>query len=222
MSTEVVCVSPEMLAADLAQLFVDRGVSTVAVLDSEGKLQGIVTEADLIRRLADEDERPRKGWLAFLWDSPHAGAERYARSHAAKAGELMTREVVAVGPADSAAHIARLMEEHGIRRIPVTEGGRLLGLINRADLVRALVSVLGERSTPRSDEEIRQAVLEEVNREEWAKQLRVDVQVRQGVVMYFGVNHSEATSRALRVLAENIPGVRDVVDNTVEVPVMLS
>jgi CBS domain-containing protein len=219
MATEVVTVPLAMRAAALARLFVDRSVSTVAVLDPSGALKGIVTESDLIRRLADEDEKPRRIWLAALLDAPNSQAVRYARSHAATAGELMTTQVITVQPGASAAHIARLMEEHNIRRVLVTEGERLVGLVSRADLVRSLVSPLGEPGR-QSDEDVRRGVLEAMKRESWARKLDTAVSIRSGVVEFSGFYHSEATSHALRVLAENVPGVTAVVDNTIPLPVM--
>src|SRR3954452_1363118 len=138
-TTEVATMPPETPVAAITRMFADRSVSAVAVTDAAGTLLGIVTESDLIRRLADEDERP-SGWLARLFDSPNAKAERYARSHGVNAGEVMTGRVVMAGPEDSAAHLARLMEEHKVRRVLVTEGGRVLGLVSRSDLVRALVA----------------------------------------------------------------------------------
>jgi CBS domain-containing protein len=222
MTAEVITVSPETRAAELAQIFVGRGVSTVAVVDPAGRLQGIVTESDLIRRLADEDEQPRKGWLARQLEAPNAGAERYARRHAATAGELMARQVVTIRPEDSAAHAARLMEEHKIRRVLVTDREKILGVVSRADLVRALVAPLGNTSQTHSDEDVRRAVLAEMERETWARQLGTGVTVRNGVVEFSGFHHSEATSRALRVLAENIPGVTGVVDSTIPPPIMFA
>jgi CBS domain-containing protein len=222
MTGEVVTVLPETRAAELAEIFVSRGVSTVVVVDPEGRLQGIVTESDLIRRLADEDEQPRKGWLARQLEAPNAGAERYVRRHAATAGELMAREVITIRPEDSAAHAARLMEEHKIRRVLVWDQGRILGVVSRADLVRALVAPLGEARQDRSDEGIRGAVLAGMERESWARQLGTGVTVRNGVVEFSGFHHSEATSRALRVLAENIPGVTRVVDSTIPPPIMFA
>jgi CBS domain-containing protein len=221
-TAEVVTVSPESRAADIARMIADRGVSTVAVVDQLGALLGIVTESDLIRRLADEDEQPRKSWLASLLEGPNVSAERYARSHAATAGELMTREVVTVHPGERAAHIAHLMEEHNIRRVLVMEQGRLIGLVSRADLVRAVMVPIGAASRAHSDEDIRRAVLAEMRREPWASKLDTAVAVQDGVVEFSGMYHSEATSRALRVLAENVPGVREVVDSTVPPPVMFA
>ena len=97
LNAEVAKVPPETPVAAIARMFADRGLSAVAVTDTAETLLGIVTEFDLIRRLADEDERP-SGWLARLFDSSGAKAERYARSHGVNAGEVMTRHVVTAGP----------------------------------------------------------------------------------------------------------------------------
>ena len=222
MQTEVVTVPPTMRAAELARMFADRGVSTVAVVDPLGALQGIVTESDIIRRLADEDGQLHKGWLTRFLEGPDARAIRYARSHAATAGELMSRQVVAVQPSESAAHIAHLMEEHKIRRVLVAEAGKVLGLVSRADLVRALVGTMSDPSGEHSDEEIRRALLAEMKREPWSSRLNTGVSVTDGVVEFSGFHHSDATSRALRVLAGNVPGVKEVVDNTVPLPVVFA
>ncbi|MFC7739576.1 CBS domain-containing protein [Roseomonas sp. GCM10028921] len=220
MDPEVTAVPPGVPAADLARMFADRGISTVAVVDPGGALQGIVTEADLIRRLTDEDERPRAGWLARLLANPNVAAERYARSHGGTAGDLMTKEVVTVGPEDSAAHIARLMEEHKIRRVLVTAGGKVLGMVNRSALVRALIEPASGSLKDLSDEDIRQAVLAALRREQWANTGNIAVGVRDGVVEFSGFRHSETVSHALRVLAQNVPGVKQVVDRTLARPVV--
>jgi len=201
-------------------MFADRGISTVAVVGPEGGLLGIVTEADLIRRLTDEDERPRAGWLARLLGNPNIAAEQYVRSHGRTAGDLMTREVVTVGPEDSAAHIARLMDEHKIRRVLVMEGGKLIGLVSRPSLLRALIEPTKGLPTGLSDEDIRRAVLAAMRREEWATTGNIAVGVRDGVVEFSGFRHSETVSRALRVLAEGVPGVKQVVDRTLARPVV--
>ena len=163
--------------------------------------------------MADEDERP-SGWLARLFDSSGAKAERYARSHGVNAGEVMTKRLVTADPEESAAHVARLMEEHKVRRVLVTEGGRLLGLVSRSDLVRALVV---QQQTPEgdlSDERIHRAVLDAMQSESWVDTARTAVHVQNGVVEFYGFSRSEAVSRALCVLAENVPGVKGVVDRT--------
>jgi CBS domain-containing protein len=213
MTTEVVKVPPETPVAAIARMFADRGISAVSVTDNTGTLLGIVTESDLIRRLADEDQRPT-GWFARLFDNPVGKAERYARSHGVNAGEVMTARVITVGPDESAAHIARLMEEHNVRRVLVTEGGKLLGIVGRSDLVRALVTPEQTPEGELSDERIRRAVVAAMQRESWADTLHTAVDVRDGVVEFFGFSRSDTVSRALRVLAENVPGVKGVVDHT--------
>ena len=213
LTTEVAKVPPETPVSAIARMFADRGISAVAVTDAADSLLGIVTESDLIRRLADEDERP-SGWLARLFDNAGTKAERYARSYGVNAGEVMTGRVVTAGPEDSAAHLARLMEEHKVRRVVVTEGGRVLGLISRSDLVRALVAQQQAPESDLSDDRIHRAVLDAMRRESWADTIRTAVHVRNGVVEFYGFSRSEAVSRALCVLAENVPGVKRVVDHT--------
>jgi len=215
MTAEVVTSPPETPVAALVRLFTDRGVSAVPITDTSGTLLGIVTERDLIRRLADEDERPT-GWLARLTDRPNAMADRYARSHGAIAREVMTERVVTVAPDASASHVAHLMEQHGIRRVLVVERGRLLGMVTRTDLLRTLMAGRPPEGEV-SDERIRGAM----QRESWADTLHVTVDVRGGEVEFYGFSRSASVQRALRVLAENVPGVKRVVDNTQQLHTLL-
>jgi CBS domain-containing protein len=191
----------------------------VPVTDAQGMLHGIVTEADLIRRLAgEEDAAP--GWFASLFADPATQADRYARTHGVTAEEIMTRPVVTVGPDETAAHIARLIEERNIRRVVVAEDGRLKGIVSRADLLRALVAPPAEEAEL-SDERIRRAVMAAMKKEPWADTFYTLVEVKDGVVEFHGFQRSDAARRALRVLAENVPGVRTVVDNTQNMPMYL-
>jgi CBS domain-containing protein len=213
LTTDVATVTPDTPVAAIARMFADRGISAAAVTDADGTLLGIVTESDIIRRLADEDEQP-SGWIARLLESPAAKAERYARSHGVKAGAVMTTELVTVGPEESAAHVAHLMEEHHIRRVLVTQNGRLVGMVTRSDLVRALVSQQLQVAGEPSDEEIHRAVVDEMRKAPWADAALIAVHVKDGTVEFFGYSPSASVSRALRVLAENVPGVKAVVEPT--------
>jgi CBS domain-containing protein len=127
---------------------------------------------------------------------------------------VMTGRVVTAGPEESAAHIARLMEEHKVRRVLVTEGGRVLGLVSRSDLVRALVAQQQAPEGDLSDERIHRAVLDAMRRESWADTVHTAVHVQNGMVEFYGFSRSEVVGRALCVLAENVPGVKGVVDHT--------
>lgn len=219
MTPDVVTVPPETPVLAVARLLADRGISAAPVVDAQGQVVGVVTEADLIRRLAGEEDRPA-GWLASLFSNQERDAERYARTHGVTARDLMTAEVVAVDPDTLASHVAHLMEERGIRRVLVTQEGRLKGIVSRADLLRALVAPPAEQGEL-SDDRIRRAVLAAMKKEPWADTFYTMVEVRDGMVEFHGFSRSAAVQRGLRVLAENVPGVKGVVDNTQPMPAYL-
>lgn len=219
MTAEVVTVPPETPAIAVARLLADRGISAVPVVDGEGRLKGIVTEADLIRRLAGEEDKPAS-WFAGLFTGPEHGAERYARTHGVTAADIMTEAVVTVDPDTPATTVARLMEERGVRRLLVTTDGRLRGLVSRADLLRALVAP-PPASEGLSDDRIRRAVIAAMKKEPWADTFYTVVDVKDGVVEFHGFGRSPEVQRGLRVLAENVPGVKGVVDNTQPMPIYL-
>jgi CBS domain-containing protein len=219
MTPDVVTVPPETPVVAVARLLAERGISAVPVLDKGGALQGIVTEADLIRRLAGQEDAPR-GWFSSLFADPGEEAERYARTHGVTARDIMTQTVVTVGEDATAAHIAHLMEDGHIRRVLVVSDGRLRGIVSRADLLRALVTppaVEGELS----DDRIRRAVLAAMRKEPWADTFYTMVEVKDGVVEFHGFSRTDAVKRGLRVLAENVPGVKGVIDSTQPMPVYL-
>ncbi len=216
MTPEVVTVPPETPVISIARLLADRGISAVPVVDALGALRGIVTEADLIRRLAGEVDRPAS-WLASFFSNQARDADRYARTHGVTAADIMTAKVVSVDPDALASSIAALMEEQGIRRVLVVQDGRLRGLVSRADLLRALVAPPQEEGAI-SDDRIRRAVLAAMRREPWADTFYTLVDVRDGVVEFHGFSRSAAVQRGLRVLAENVHGVKGVVDNTQPMP----
>ena len=115
MTPDVVTVPPETPVMAIARLLADRGISAVPVVDAAGKVLGIVTEADLIRRLAGEEDKPAS-WFGSLFSDPASQAERYARTHGVTARDLMTEAVVSVTPDTTAAHVAHVMEDKKVRR----------------------------------------------------------------------------------------------------------
>ncbi len=220
MTPDVVTVPPETPVVAVARLLAERGISAVPVLDAKGAVLGVVTEADLIRRLAGEEDEP-PGFFARLFGDPGAAAERYARTHGVTAADVMTEHVVSVAPDATAQHIAHVMEQQGIRRVLVMQEGRLAGIVSRADLLRALVSPPAGEGGELADERIRRAVLAAMRKESWADTFYTLVEVEGGIVTFHGFARSEQVARGLRVLAETVPGVKGVVDNTQPVPVYL-
>lgn len=219
MTPDVVTVPPETPVMAMARLLADRGISAVPVVDAAGKVLGIVTEADLIRRLAGEEDRP-SSWFGALFADPASQAERYARTHGVTARDLMTEKVVSVAPDTTAAHIAHMMEEQKIRRVVVVDGDKLKGIVSRADLLRALVAP-PHVEAELSDERIRRAVMAAMKKEPWTDTFYTMVEVKDGTVTFHGFRRSDTVQKALRVLAENVPGVKVVQDDTQPMPVFI-
>lgn len=220
MTTDVLTVPPGMPVEVLARLLAERHVSGVPVVEgATGALLGLVTEADLLHRLADPGG-DRGGFFAALFRDPDRLAERYARAHGTTARDVMTPAPLASVAEDTpAAEIAKVLDARGVRRVPVLRDGKLVGIVSRADLLRAVLQALrpaehGAASDARIEHEIRGRMREEP----WADTHWASVQVRDGVVELHGFCRSDAVRRALRVLAEQVAGVRRVEDLMEEMP----
>ncbi|MDJ0388805.1 CBS domain-containing protein [Roseomonas sp. E05] len=216
MTQDVVTVPEDMAVAGVARVLAEAGISAVLVTDGEHRLLGIVAELDLIRGLSEEDAAPQ-GWLASLFADRRGLAERYARVHGLRAGDVMTRHVATVSEAAPAEAIAWLMEEKGIRSVPVVTGdGRLCGIVSRSDLLRAVLAAAPAVESPQGtlDARIQRDILEAMRQQPWADLRRISVEVRNGVVRLEGYHRSPEAQHAARILAERIEGVEAVEDQT--------
>ncbi len=193
-------------------------VSGLPVLDSSGALVGILTEGDLLRR-AETGTEPRQSWWRALLLGTQRLAEQYVHAHARRVDEVMTRGVVAVAPSTALSEVVVLMESRGIKRLPVVEDGRVVGIVSRADLLRALERLLESTqppdSAPRQDSELRRRLLRQLDAQRWVPASLVDVAVKDGQVELRGFILNEGQREALRVLVENTSGVRGVSDKLV-------
>jgi CBS domain-containing protein len=193
-------------------------ISGLPVTDGDGKIIGILTEGDLLRRAETGTERHRSRWLEFLL-GPGRLASDYVDAHARKVGEIMTSDVAVVGPSDDLADVVHLMEKRHVKRVPVVENGKLVGIVSRADLVRALVCKLTDEGLSRaviaSDADIQKAVVAIIENEPWGPRFCVDVVVEDAVVQLFGTITDDRERSALVVAAENAPGVKAVRDHLV-------
>jgi len=224
MTTDVITVDPDMTVQDLAKLLAERGISGAPVVDASGRLVGIVSEGDLLHRAeigtARRHRERRRSW--WLDDFASDLARDYIRSHGRTVKDIMTRGVVTVTEATDLGEVAALLEAKRIKRVPVTRDGKVIGIITRANLVRALAST---KSTPPpqgedDDRTIRARILAELGREEWAKVWPEDIIVRDRVVHFWlSSDEPEEKKQALRVAAETIPGVRAVEEHVVPAPV---
>jgi CBS domain-containing protein len=213
MSRHVLTVPPDARVELAAGFMLDQHIGGLPVCGPDGRLVGIVTESDLLRRAETGTERHRPRWLEFVL-GPGKLAEEYAHSHARRVEEVMTRDVATAGPRDSLEHVVGLMERKRIHRVPVLDGDRLVGIVTRADLMRALLSAGREMAPgPASDEQIRVRMWDELERQPWATPGMLHVLVRDGVVTLSGGVPDPRQIDALRVMAQNIPGVREVKDD---------
>lgn len=211
MTRQVISVPPDMPVLAVARLLADRGISGVPVTDSMRTLLGIVSEADLIRRLSSSDA-PEGGLLRRLFYDRDRAAQDYAQAHGATAQDIMTRNPVTATETMSAEHAAHLIEEHHIRRLPVVQDGMLVGIVTRADLLRALLAPASDTS----DGAIRAALQAEMARLPWADAPYVTFTVRNGVVTFYGFCHSPAVREGLAAIAAGVPGVKGVQDRITE------
>jgi signal-transduction protein with cAMP-binding, CBS, and nucleotidyltransferase domain len=145
-------------------------------------------------------------------------AADYIKSHARRVEDVMTREVVSVGELASLGEIAELMETKRIKRVPVVHDGKIVGIVSRADLLQVLASGGAASASEDNDRLIRDRLLAELRRQEWASSLESNVVASDGVVHFWGTVGSDEERRALRVVAENIPGVLGIEDHTIARP----
>jgi CBS domain-containing protein len=145
-------------------------------------------------------------------------AAEYIKSHARRLANIITRDVVSVTELATLGEIADLMQTRCIKRVPVLHDGKLVGIVSRADLLRVLASGDAYSSDDDRDGPIRSRLLADLRKQRWANCSESDVVVSDGVVHFWGVVGSEEERRALRVAAENTPGVRGVEDHTISGP----
>ncbi|HEU0154510.1 MAG TPA: CBS domain-containing protein [Stellaceae bacterium] len=215
MSRAPITVGRDASVREAIRLMLDNRVSGLPVVGEAGELLGILTEGDLLRRSETGTERRHRSWLDYLL-GPGRMADEYVRSHGRKVDEIMTHEVVSVGGDASLAEIVELMERRHIKRVPVVEREILIGIVSRADLIAALGRALDrEVSAVVGDDDIRERVLAELGKVPWAPRTGLSVTVENGVVELNGVIFDEKEREALRVAAENVPGVKAVEDRLV-------
>lgn len=215
MTVGVTTVPPDASVTEAARLMVEHGISGLPVVDTRGQLVGIVTEGDFLRRAETGTERKRPRWLRFLL-GPGRLANEYVHSHARKIQEVMTPDVITVSQTTPLQDVVTVMERHRIKRVPVLGGEKLVGIISRANLVQALARLAEEASPSRPDDEaMRTQILNDLNRERWTPRDSLNVIVRNGVAELWGVIRDERERQAIKVVAENVPGIRTVRDHLV-------
>jgi CBS-domain-containing membrane protein len=188
----------------------DNNVSGVPVVDDEGRLLGIISEGDLMRRT-----ELCSGATASQPDARLAAddiAAAYVKRCSWRVGDAMTADPVTIDEDASVARVAKILQERGIKRVPVTRNGELVGIVSRRDLLQAILSA-PQDNMPAGDEAIRRSVLVRLGENTGLEGLDVTATVSDGVVHLWGKVETAGCRRAARLLAENVRGVRGVVEH---------
>jgi CBS domain-containing protein len=219
MQARDVMVSPVITAGkhatvrEVANILLRKRISAVPVVDNADKVVGIVTESDLMHRAEAGTERAYSWWLHFLTDDATIAAD-YVKSHAAKVQDVMTSDVVTAAPETPLDEIATLLEERRIKHVPiVNKDGNLVGIVSRANLIQAVASARPKLEVTLPDSTIRQQLLAELKKHSWAHTHHLSVTVTNGIVDLWGYAESGEERKAIRVIAEAIPGVTGINDH---------
>lgn len=212
MVSPVITVTPHSSVKDLANLLIEKRISAVPVVDSEGRLVGMVSEGDLMHRAEAGTEREHSWWLRMIVGEKALAAD-YIKSHTHKVADIMRRQIIAAAPETPLNEIAILMEQNGVKRVPVVHKGQLVGIVTRANLVQAVATEPPELDVSLSDSTIREKLLEYLKAQPWAHTDQLTVTVKDGIVSLWGIARSQPERKAICVAAETIPGVRAVRDN---------
>jgi CBS domain-containing protein len=222
MTSEVITVDEDASVQSVAKLMVKHGISAVPVVDKYKRVIGMVSEGDLLHRAETGTERRRSWWLEMMASTNQLAGE-YLKSHSGRVKDVMTRDVISVTDTTPVADIAVLLETNRIKRVPILRDGKLVGIVSRANLVRALAMTINEPASgdETDDRTIRDKLLAELKAQKWAEVSPANITVKDGVVHLWSSYFSEQEKRALVVAAETIAGVRRVEDHMRPVPAYL-
>jgi CBS-domain-containing membrane protein len=208
MTRDVITVRPETSIGEAAQLMTTHGVSGLPVIDERGAVVGILSEGDLILRQKQRERAP--WWRSFFADGERLARE-YQKAVGTTAGEVMTRSVLCVSPDLSIEAAASILDARRIRRLPVMANGRLVGIVSRGDLIKAVANGVGPDTSPApSDAQLVREMKERIARESWVSHRGILVQSKERVLSLWGLVNSEAEKSALETMARAIKGVRGV------------
>jgi len=209
MTSDVLMVSPRAPLRDVAKAMLSRHISALPVVDDSGRLVGIVSEGDLYRRAETGTGRRRSWWLE-LFSSEDSRARNYLKEHGHRVEDAMTQRVISVEESVPVTEIAETLDLHRIKRVPVMRGDRLVGIVSRADLIRAMLRADESDEVSKSDGAIRAAFEKALKAESWVGDWYLNFSVKNGIVKIVGFVGSDEQVRALRSMAEGIRGVKQV------------
>ncbi|HET6308468.1 MAG TPA: CBS domain-containing protein [Rhodopila sp.] len=215
MTRHCITIAPDATVEQAVQIMLGRHISGVFVADHAGELAGVITEGDLLRRDELGTQRHRPWWLRMLI-SPARQAADFTQANGRRVRDVMTETVISIAQDAPLQDAVELMEQHRIKRLPVTADGKVVGVVSRADLLRALIGrARTAEPLPTDDRALRTAILNALEAQPWAPMTTLNVTVAEAAVDLWGTITNEEERRAIRVVVENTPGVKTVHDHLV-------
>jgi CBS domain-containing protein len=215
MVRDVITIGPDASVAEAAKLMAENDVSALPVVDDRKQLIGIISEADLMRRAEIGTEIRHPWWIEAMIPATTLATE-FTKSHGKRVEELMSPDVITATENTPLTEIATILERHRIKRVPVTRGSELVGIVSRANLVQALASAaLAPTNGVDKDRTTRQELLSRLVEQSWTGFGDRNIIVIDGKVHLWGLIRSPAERKALIAIAEGVPGVTDVVDEMI-------
>jgi CBS domain-containing protein len=217
MTSDVITVGADSTVVEAADTMLRHHISGLPVVDAAGDLLGILSEGDFIRRAEIGTERKRGRWLSFLVGRDRIASD-FVHEHGRKVHEIMTPHPLTVTEDTPLDEMVRIMEAHDVKRLPVVRGKRVVGIVTRSDFLAAAAGLARNLPHPRlGDEDIRRAVSDAIGQASWRPR-RLNITVGDGIVTLRGVVESYHARQAAIVAAENVPGVKGVIDGLCERP----
>jgi CBS domain-containing protein len=223
MVTTVTTVGPETSVRDVAKVLLANRISAVPVIDDQGRLVGIISEGELVRRAELGTNHHRSWWLElFSGMSKEALATRFLKSRGRKVKDVMTtKDLITAKPTTPLRYIAAALEKNRIKRVPIVAKGQVVGIVSGANIIQALAGLReGPERKTTSDAIIRRKVMKQIKSGKWSKGSLLNVTVQSGRVQLWGVVDSEAEKQAARVAAELVEGVKAIENNVIVLPVV--
>ena len=212
MTRSVITIAPDASILEAAKTMLQHHVSGLPVVDAAGRLVGIVSEGDFIRRGEIGTQRKRGRWLTFLLGAG-ATATDYVHEYGRKVSDVMTSDPVSVTEDATLEEIVNAMETNGVKRLPVMKDGKLAGIVSRANLLQAVAGLSRDIPDPTADDDhIRSRVIAAIENNDWSP-FGLNVIVRNGIVHLSGVITEERSRQAAMVAAQNVAGVQKVHDH---------
>jgi CBS domain-containing protein len=212
MTRPVITVAPETTIVEAANTMLQKHISGLPVVDAAGKLVGIISEGDFLRRSEIGTQRRRGQFLRFILGSGKE-ANDFVREHGRKVAEIMTPEPLTITEDTALEEIVELMERNKVKRLPVIRDNKVVGIVSRSNLLQAVASLSRQIPDPTADDDhIRNRIIDALEKNDWCP-FGLSVIVRDGIVHLSGVITDERSRQATIVAAENVTGVKKVHDH---------